>query len=354
MTTATTPQLFDAIRARVNAPSDGVQRYTTTDEEVRALFDALATATAERDAARAVCELLAGPDSNPAVMVAAARTEAQRLVAENERLRAELAEAREMACADGECGKCHYCTDAVAWNDNLRAANAERDLAQAQADDFAAQRDRACAALAQMREALKACRRAMQNDWHNKPRIGMERECALADAALSSPPDEWLAKQREKWRAEWDAEFRAAWDAEHPMTDDDHEAEKDAADELASKLDEARRERDAEWAAAIATWNDPGAQHDFDIAKALSAFGDAWSQSHEALGARCDAYKELLAKEKADHAATANDLTEALKLRDKLREALTCWGVHDPGCPGKNEGPDYCTCGLAAARGGQR
>jgi len=312
MTTATTPQLFDAIRARVNAPSDGVQRYTTTDEEVRALFDALATATAERDAARAEAERL--KSENLALKCTLKPQTHEELRAEAERLRAELAEAREMACADGECGKCHYCTDAVAWNGNLRAANAERDLAQAQADDFAAQCDRACAALARMREALKACRRAMQNDWHNKPRIGMERECALADAALSSPPDEWLAK----------------------------------------KLDEARRERDAEWTAAIATWNDPGAQHDFDIAKALSAFDDAWSQSHEALGARCDAYKELLAKEKANHAATANDLTEALKLRDKLREALTCWGVHDPGCPGKNEGPDYCTCGLAAARGGQR
>lgn len=33
--------------------------------------------------------------------------------------------------------------------------------------------------------ALKAARRAMQNDWHNKPRIGMENECAQADAVLA-------------------------------------------------------------------------------------------------------------------------------------------------------------------------
>jgi len=224
-----------------------------TPQDVTRLFDALdeARATAngdaqraaamqrERDEARAVCEMLASPDANPAVMVAAARTEAQRLVAlyttdvadleaerdaaraEAERLRAELAEAREMACADGECGKCHYCTDAVAWNGNLRAANAELRLAQAQADDFAAQRDRACAALARMREALKACRRAMQNDWHNKPRIGMERECALAEAALSSPPDEWLATKLDEARREQAETDTAGWIAllrsEEPM-----------------------------------------------------------------------------------------------------------------------------------------
>ena len=34
-------------------------------------------------------------------------------------------------------------------------------------------------------DALKACRRQMQNDWHDKPRIGMEAECEMADAVLA-------------------------------------------------------------------------------------------------------------------------------------------------------------------------
>ncbi|MFP5379057.1 MAG: hypothetical protein ACLGHP_04800, partial [Vicinamibacteria bacterium] len=125
--------------------------------------------------------------------------------AEAERLRAELAEAREMACADGECGKCHYCTDAVAWNDNLRAANAQRDLAQAQADEFARQRDRACAALAQMRGALEAIPSCGGYNDHQRPdengkcpACGLTWELAgIIWTALSSPPDEWLAKHDE-------------------------------------------------------------------------------------------------------------------------------------------------------------
>lgn len=62
--------------------------------------------------------------------------------------------------------------------------------------------------------------------------------------------------------------------------------------------------------------------------------------------------------------ACANDLTEALKLRDRLRkhiddmrtalvearEALNCWARHDYGCPGRNEGDEYCTCGLWQSR----
>jgi hypothetical protein len=48
---------------------------------------------------------------------------------------------REMACADGECGECHYCTDAMAWNAELGKANAERDAAQADAARLTTARD---------------------------------------------------------------------------------------------------------------------------------------------------------------------------------------------------------------------
>lgn len=41
-------------------------------------------------------------------------------------------------------------------------------------------------AQAQLMEALEASRKAMHNEWHNKPRIGMEAECAQADAALAA------------------------------------------------------------------------------------------------------------------------------------------------------------------------
>lgn len=34
--------------------------------------------------------------------------------------------------------------------------------------------------------ALALARRAMQNDYHNKPRIGMEPQCEVADAALAA------------------------------------------------------------------------------------------------------------------------------------------------------------------------
>src|SRR6476620_7199249 len=33
--------------------------------------------------------------------------------------------------------------------------------------------------------ACEAARKAMQNQWHNKPRIGMERECEMIDAAIA-------------------------------------------------------------------------------------------------------------------------------------------------------------------------
>jgi hypothetical protein len=48
---------------------------------------------------------------------------------------------REMACADGECGECHYCTDAMAWNAELGKANAERDAALADAARLTTARD---------------------------------------------------------------------------------------------------------------------------------------------------------------------------------------------------------------------
>ncbi|MFP5379055.1 MAG: hypothetical protein ACLGHP_04790 [Vicinamibacteria bacterium] len=107
--------------------------------------------------------------------------------------------------------------------DALAAAAAERDLAQAQADDFAAQRDRACAALAQMRSALTAaveavdatgtghsedCAQEQDNVVvaHDAGRPLSDCSCWVgnARAALSSPPDEWLAKKLE-------AAVRATW-----------------------------------------------------------------------------------------------------------------------------------------------
>ena len=37
----------------------------------------------------------------------------------------------------------------------------------------------------EVERALRLARRAMHNDWHNKPRIGMETECEAVDAALA-------------------------------------------------------------------------------------------------------------------------------------------------------------------------
>ena len=36
----------------------------------------------------------------------------------------------------------------------------------------------------EMLGALRVARRAMQNDWHNKPRIGMQAQCELADRVI--------------------------------------------------------------------------------------------------------------------------------------------------------------------------
>lgn len=70
------------------------------------------------------------------------------------------------------------------------------------------------------------------------------------------------------------------------------------------------------------------------------------------------ALREVAEKFARERNSYADSLTEALKLRDELRgalrvahEALGCWGVHDPGCPGRNEGDDYCSCGLGEVRG---
>lgn len=38
----------------------------------------------------------------------------------------------------------------------------------------------------ELREALRIARRTMQNERYNKPRIGMESECELVDAALAA------------------------------------------------------------------------------------------------------------------------------------------------------------------------
>jgi hypothetical protein len=40
-------------------------------------------------------------------------------------------EARAVACPDGECARCNYCTDAVAWNEELGRSNTERDALRA-------------------------------------------------------------------------------------------------------------------------------------------------------------------------------------------------------------------------------
>lgn len=46
------------------------------------------------------------------------------------------------------------------------------------------------AAAPQMLEALKICRKIMQNEWRDKPRIGMETECAIVDAAIAAAEGE--------------------------------------------------------------------------------------------------------------------------------------------------------------------
>ncbi len=77
------------------------------------------------------CSICAGLDGEEALDDQLA-TQTERA----DRLEKELAN---RPCADGECLICDYCTDAVAWNDELKKANgrtakAEKALAQSQAD----------------------------------------------------------------------------------------------------------------------------------------------------------------------------------------------------------------------------
>lgn len=51
--------------------------------------------------------------------------------------------------------------------------------------DKAARVSKMIAAAPKMHEALKLARRQMQNDWHDKPRIGMEYECQMIDLVLA-------------------------------------------------------------------------------------------------------------------------------------------------------------------------
>lgn len=100
----------------------------------------------------------------------------------------------------------------------IERITAERDAAKATAERLAAR-------VEQLKGALRACRRQMQNEWHNKPRIGMEAECAQADAALTAPDDAqaMLAKRDERVRREkhlWTtAEYRKALADEDSYTD---------------------------------------------------------------------------------------------------------------------------------------
>ena len=77
------------------------------------------------------------------------------------------------------CGPGDGCAKVQANDGDLCATvyggNQETDYANA----------RLIAAAPELLEALRACRRAMQNDWTNKPRIGDEAVCARADLAIA-------------------------------------------------------------------------------------------------------------------------------------------------------------------------
>jgi hypothetical protein len=60
---------------------------------------------------------------------------------------------------------------------------------EAAAHDRAETICRAVNAHADLVAALKAARRAMTNERYNAPRIGMERECDMADAAIAKATD---------------------------------------------------------------------------------------------------------------------------------------------------------------------
>lgn len=45
--------------------------------------------------------------------------------------------------------------------------------------------------------------------------------------------------------------------------------------------------------------------------------------------------------------SAAPDMYQSLLV---AKEALDCWATHDPGCPGRTEDDDYCSCGLGNAR----
>lgn len=63
----------------------------------------------------------------------------------------------------------------------LIATTYDREISTADAIDNA----RLVAAAPDLLQALIAARKVMQNDYHNKPRLGMERECEMADAAIA-------------------------------------------------------------------------------------------------------------------------------------------------------------------------
>ena len=73
----------------------------------------------------------------------------------------------------------------------LNAQNFERaNECQKDFDALKAHHEASRAKVARLREVLELARRTMQNDWYNKPRIGMERECGIVDAALAdTAPD---------------------------------------------------------------------------------------------------------------------------------------------------------------------
>lgn len=91
--------------------------------------------------------------------------------------RAEEAEA--MACSDGECGKCTFCTDAVAWNDQLRAANARAEAADKRAHYLATYSLRLETALREIggdeNQHEADCRKLVQPDRYCRCSAGVAR-----------------------------------------------------------------------------------------------------------------------------------------------------------------------------------
>lgn len=75
--------------------------------------------------------------------------------------------------------------DCDSCRDDMKAAQEFLDRAPETCDHPIARLREVEEVARELREALMAGRRAMHNDWHNKPRIGMEAECRTADAALA-------------------------------------------------------------------------------------------------------------------------------------------------------------------------